>query len=347
MHTLRTSSAIQLMAFVVLLCLASSVFANGDKRAGTAAAPELLIPVDARGAALGGASIATTAGITALSWNPAGLARGSHDAALLFATMSYLADIRISYAAVSARFAGLGSVAANMKVLTANEVEITTETQPDGTGGTFAPTFVVAGLSFARQVGTRVAVGGTVNYVANRFDQVGASALAFNFGLQYADFGAIQGLDFGVSIKNLGTPMRFDGSGLRRRGQTENLRRPSSTYKIEASSADLPSTFELGFGYRYRPRPADRLQLHTMFQRNNFDLDEIKMGVEYGFGDFLTLRTGFDVAPGGRDNDLFGSSFGLGLELDVGGLEDVDVDYAFTDVKFFDSLHTVSVAVGF
>ncbi len=84
-----------------------------------------------------------------------------------------------------------------------------------------------------------------------------------------------------------------------------------------------------------------------MFQRNNFDLDEIKMGVEYGFGDFLTLRTGFDVAPGGRDNDLFGSSFGLGLELDVGGLEDVDVDYAFTDVKFFDSLHTVSVAVGF
>jgi len=94
--------------FVLALALVGlwpfQVHASGQNRAGTAAAMELLIPVGARDMALGGASVATTSGLAALHWNPAGLSRAAHSAELMVSSMSYIADIRVNYIAASAKF---------------------------------------------------------------------------------------------------------------------------------------------------------------------------------------------------------------------------------------------------
>ncbi|SVE41984.1 uncharacterized protein METZ01_LOCUS494838, partial [marine metagenome] len=96
---------------LALVCMGTvDVHAAGQNRAGTAAATELLIPVGARDMAMGGASVATTSGLAALHWNPAGLSRGGSDAELMVSTMSYLADIRVNYVAASADF-GVGTLA--------------------------------------------------------------------------------------------------------------------------------------------------------------------------------------------------------------------------------------------
>ena len=331
-----------------LLWSAAPGMAAGRNRAGTAAAPELLIPVGARDLALGGAAIATTAGLEALHWNPAGLARARTDANLLFSTMSYIADIRVNYAAVSGRFPDLGCLALSLKSLDIGAIPITTEAQPDGTGGTFSPTYFILGATYARHLTDRIALGATGHYISNRLDRASATGWSFSAGLQYLDLGNIRNLDLGVALKHIGSRLQFDGPGLLRQGQLEEVRRSPTFYKIETSSADLPSTFEIGLGYRAPMAGPGRLNLTSVFQHHNYDHDQYRVGTEYLYGEFLALRGGFAYAADAADDTfLFGTSFGFGVEFDVGTIKDARLDYAYTTVDHFDGLNTFTFQIGF
>lgn len=341
-------SSIFTLAALCLGCLAGQAGADGQNRAGTASGMELLIPVGARDMALGGASIATTSGIEALHWNPAGLSRSKSNANLMFSTMSYLADIRVNYVATSARFGQLGSLALSLKTLDFGEIPVTTEAAPDGTGGTFSPTFFTLGMTYGRALTDRISVGSTLHYLVNRIERVDATARALSVGLQYANLGNVDGLDMGVAVKHIGTRMEFDGPALLRSGQIDGVRRPGSIYKVQTSSADLPSTFEIGLGYRYTPAASNQLNLSSIFQHNNFSRDQWKVGAEYRYSDFLALRGGFDYAPDAQgDEQIFGTSFGFGLNLGLGGLKDVRIDYAYTSADFFDAMNTFTFQLGF
>ena len=341
-------SSILTLAALCFSCLAGQAGAEGQNRAGTAAGMELLIPVGARDMALGGASIATTSGIEALHWNPAGLARSKSGANLMFSTMSYLADIRVNYVATSAHFGQLGNLAFSLKTMDFGDIPITTEIQPDGTGGTFSPTYFTLGLTYGRALTDRISVGSTLHYLVNRIERVDATAAAFSMGLQYANLGSIDGLDMGVVVKNIGTRMQFDGPALLRAGQLDGMRRAGAIYKVEASSADLPSTFELGLGYRYTPRSSDQVNLASIFQHNNFSRDQWKLGAEYQYNNFFALRGGFNYAPNATsDEQIFGTSFGFGLNMTLGGLKEVRVDYAYTSADFFEALNTFTFQMGF
>ena len=189
--------------------------------------------------------------------------------------MSYLADTRINYLATGASFKSFGSLAFNIKALDFGQIPVTTEANPDGTGATFSPTFFTAGLTFARELTDRIAVGFTSHYIVNRIQRVEATAASFSAGLQYANLGGVAGLDLGVALKHIGTRMQFGGSGLLRRGQLNELR--PRTFRLQcggASSADLPSTFELGLSYRYM----DALNLSSVFRHNNFAYDPVPVG---------------------------------------------------------------------
>ena len=202
---------------LVALCLVwgdGTAYADGRNRVGTAAAPELLIPVGARDIALGGASIASSTGIEALHWNPAGLARSESSASAMFSTMSYIADINVNYLALSANFAKLGQLAVSLKALDIGDIPITTVSQPDGTGGTYTPTFLTLGVSFARALTDRIFLGTTVHYISEDVGRVDATSVSFSAGLQYLDLGNVEGLDFGVAVKHIGSRMQFAGPGL-------------------------------------------------------------------------------------------------------------------------------------
>ena len=334
----------------ILLALglaAGTAWADGQDRAGTAAAPELLIPVGARDMALGGASIATSSGLEALHWNPAGLSKSASNAGIMLSTMSYVADTRINYLATGANFKSLGALAFNIKALNFGDIPVTTEANPDGTGATYSPTFLTLGLTFAKGLTDRIAVGITSHYVVNRIQRVEATAASFSAGLQYANLGGIAGLDLGVALKHIGTRMQFGGSGLLRRGQIDGARRGPADYNVQASSADLPSTFELGLGYRYALAGQSEVNLSSVFRHNNFAYDQYRVGAEYLLGGFFALRAGFDYAPNSSDDYIYGTSFGFGLNLDAGTLKDLRVDYAYTTVEYFNVLNTFTFQFGF
>jgi len=128
------------------------------------------------------------------------------------------------------------------------DIPITTEDQPDGTGGQFSPTFFTLGVHYSGAMTDRIAIGATTHYIVNRIERVDATALSFSAGLQYANLGGIDGLDLGVALKHIGQRLQYDGSALLNRGDLNDLRREPSDYKVAASSSDLPSLFEIGIG---------------------------------------------------------------------------------------------------
>jgi hypothetical protein len=344
----RVFDARILMLLLVLgIVFAPSGYAGRGDKAGTSAAPELLIPVGARDFAVGGASLAMTSGVEAIYWNPAGLSRMNSSSEAMFSHMNYIADIGVEYVALGTSFEGFGAIGLSLKALSMGEINVTTEDNPDGTGETFSPTYVTVGLTYSRLLTDRISVGLTTNLISETIDRVSATGVAFNIGLQYSSFANVSGLSIGVAVKNIGPAMTFDGSGLLRQATPGGVSRPSSPVKIQAATDELPSTIELGVGYSVRPQEDHALNFSGLFINNNFSDDEYKLGAEYGFNNQFFLRGGYTFSQESIDNSyIYGFSAGAGFNANFTGLN-VTLDYAFRDVEFFQSNHVFSLRLGF
>lgn len=336
-----------LLVFGLLVAFVTTSFAGRGDKSGTSAAPELLIPVGARDIALAGSSLAWTTGIDAIYWNPAGLSRTDHGAEAVFSNMSYIADISVQYVGIATTFEGFGTLGLTLKSISIGDMEITTEDVPDGTGQIFSPTYVTLGLTYSRLLTDRISIGLTTNFISERIDRVSATGVAFNFGVQYSGFAGVSGLNIGVAAKNIGPPMKFDGSGLLREASVTDILRPASFYKIEAQSDELPSTVELGISYGYKLEETSVFTVSSIFQNQNLSDDEYKIGLEYGYDNTLFVRGGYNFTQESRPGSyLYGATAGAGIHYAFSGL-DVTVDYAYRHVKFLEPNHMFSIKLGF
>ena len=333
------------VVFALLLML-DVAYAGGGNRIGTAGAAELLIPVGPRGIAMGEANVATSYGLEALFWNPAGVAKMNNSTQAMFSHMSYIADIGVEYGAVAANFEDFGALALSIKALSIGDIPITTTLNPDGTGATFSPTMVVAGLSYSRLLTDRISVGITGNFITETIADVSASGVAFDIGVIYDNLADLNGLSIGVVLKNIGTQMTYSGTGLLTLADVQTLNRPPQYYKVDAAPFELPSNFQLAAGYRPVLDEMNSLQFSGIYQNNNFSGDEGKLGAEYGYHDMFFLRAGYQFALQQTDNYIYGFTAGAGINYSIEGF-DIKVDYAFRDTKYFDGSHIFALTLGF
>jgi hypothetical protein len=339
---------IYIKLFVVIVLTASSIFAGGGVRNGTGAAPQLLIPVGVRGIAMGGSSLAGSAGLEALYWNPANLSiEGGTN--VLFSHMTHIADIGVTYFGVSTNIEGFGSVGLTLKSLAIGTIDVTTVENPDGTGQSFKPSFMTLGLTYSRMLSDRISVGMTVNYVTETIDLVSASTLAFNIGVTYRNLANIEGFSLAMVLKNLGPQMKYDGSGLYIAATPTSLERGETLYKREAAAYDLPSTLEIGLSYQYNINSSNSLQLDGTYENANYYADEYKLGLEYSLNNMFFVRGGYALTPelDNADYNIYGITAGLGLKYDLGGGTVMKLDYAYKQTKFFDDTHVIGVQFGF
>jgi hypothetical protein len=333
---------------ILLVMLASVMLHAGNQnRTGTGGAAQLLIPVGARGIAMGNANIASSTGVEALFWNPANVASMKSSVDVMFSHMNYIADIGVEYGAVAASVEGFGVLGFHVKSLSIGDIDVTTTEQPDGTGQKFTPQMLTAGVTFSRQLTENIAVGVTASYISETLDEVSASGVAFNVGVAYNNLANIRGLNFGIAVKNLGPQMEFAGSGLNIEAESGDLQRPPGIFKAESAAFELPSTFELGFSYTPFADDENSLLLSGLFQNQNFSADEYKLGGEYSYNDMFFVRGGYNFAPQIESEEyIYGLTAGLGIKYLTGGLE-LKIDYAYRDVDVFDSNHVFAVAIGF
>lgn len=338
---------ISLVLILLVLAAAQSVYAGGGNRNGTAGAAQLLIPVGTRGIAMGGATLTNATGPEAIYWNPANLSRSQNSTNVMLSQMNYIADIGVSYGAVSTNIEGFGALGLSVKGLSIGEINNTTVENPDGTGQTFTPQFLTLGVTYSRMLSDRIAVGLTANYISEKIDRVSATGFAFNVGISYQNLGNINGLSFAVVMKNIGPQMQYDGSGLLVQATASGLNRGQQLYTMTSAPFELPSTLELGLGYKYDINSENALALSSSFQNTNFYGDEYKVGAEYGFNNLFFVRGGYSyVSDINRSDVTFGPTAGAGINYQADGF-DFKFDYAFRQTKFFSANHVFSVAFGF
>jgi len=338
-----------------LICLVILVVFNfteaQNKRIGTAAATELLIPVGARDFAMGGATISNTSGVEAIHWNPAGLSLIKYGAEGMFSSMSYMGDIGVSYGGVGVSFGDFGVVGLTLKSLSFGDIPLTTNEDPEGLlGRMFSPTYFTLGLTYSKSLTDAIAAGITTKMISERIDRVSSSGVAFDFGVIYRNLAHISGLNMGVTVKNIGPQMTFDGTGLYRNAISSEGYRPEQRYKTQAASFELPSSIEIGLAYVSTFQEDVHYSLNGSFINNNLYLDEYKFGGEVGY--YLSSiklfgRAGLGMVPQAEeDANIFGGTFGVGIVYHAPGV-DIIVDYAYRQTDFFDGNNVLSIKLGF
>ena len=334
------------LAFLLIL-LTAVTFAGSKNRTGTGGASELTIPIGARSIALGNATVATARGIDALFFNPAGAAKDASGTNLYASHMSYIADIGVDCGAVSVPISSVGVLSLQLVGFSAGDILMTTVDLPDGFGATFKPQFFTGGLTYSTALTDRISIGATITLISETMASVSATGFALSAGAIYENLGGVNGLTFGVVLKNVGPQMKYDGPGLNVKGNVSDLGRPPYFYKIDAASFELPSSFDMGMGYKTALAEDHSLVLSTAFQNNNFSDDAYRVGAEYAFQNMVFVRGGYDYSPSQVDQreNIFGATFGLGLRANVAAV-DVSFDYAFRSARFFGGNHVFSLTVG-
>jgi hypothetical protein len=284
-HLRRAASAAALLA----LLAAAPAHAGSTDRTGTSGAVELLIPVGARGTALGGAVQSDVDGIEAMFWNPAGLASVERTQAL-FTHTSYFADMKMNYAGIGTRVGNFGTLGVAAKVLSIGDIPVTTEAAPEGTGEILHPTFAVLGATWAHQFTDRVNFGFTTNWINENIANNTAGGLAFDFGVQYAT--GWRGLRFGIAMKNIGAPMKYTGPGFEILTRDPSADPNAGTRGLSFSSQpfDLPSNFAFSSSVDLLRDPHQALLGFGAFQNNNFSGDNVRTGLEWTWHERVALR---------------------------------------------------------
>jgi hypothetical protein len=337
---------------LLLAVLSMTTLAANKNRIGTAGAQELLIPVGARGVAMGFSGSIFIKGVDAVYWNPAGLSRMGGSVEAMFSQMSYIADIGVSYGAIGVSAGDFGHLGFSIKSLSFGDIPVTTELYPDGTGATYSPTFLTMGVTYSRLLTDRISVGVTGYVVSEKIMSVSASGFCFDVGVQYQNLG-IQGLALSIGIKNIGPNMTFDGSGTYTPAvAVDDPLRGQQTFKTELAPFEMPSNLEIAIGYSPKLDDKNAVSIGGAFRNNNFLEDEYNLGAEYSFMDLLSVRGGYTFSPQtendptGENSYIYDWTAGAGVHKNLGGV-DLTFDYAYRNVKYFSGSHVLTFKVGF
>jgi len=180
----------------------SQLFGGGQNRAGTSAAPALMIPVGSQYTAMGGANVSSVMGLEAIYWNPAGLSLSKNSAEAIFSYKHYIADMNMNFVAVSGDL-GIGVFGVSFRNLNVGDINVTTMEQPDGTGEILSPTYFVLGLTYSNALTDRISIGANANLINESWGKVNASGFSVDIGVQYQNIFTIPNLSIGIAVKNL------------------------------------------------------------------------------------------------------------------------------------------------
>lgn len=337
----------KLSFLVITLVLGINLAFAGDvSRKGTNGAEQLLIPVGAKSIATGGAFLGDVNGVEAIYYNPGGLDRlGKSEA--MFSYMDYLADIKVSYFALSAHLGEVGTFALSFKTLNLGDIPITTFESPDGTGFTYSPTLITGGLTYSKQITDRVSAGATIKVIYESITDVSATGAALDFGVQYS---FPNNMRLGVSVMNIGTNMSYKGNGLQVKNDIPGNAPGAGFGVFEPSTEEfqIPSYFEISTSYKYDFNQQNYLMFAGKFTNNNFFEDVASFGLEYGFLNTFFIRGGYNYLLDSKPEDnIYGLTLGAGLSYDFQGVS-LNFDYAYREVRNFPTgaQHVFTVKLG-
>lgn len=299
----------------------------GDQRAGISTAQFLKIGVGGRAAALGESFIAISDDASALYWNPAGLAQFNKNQ-LIISHNIWVADINHDFIGVVYHLDGDNSFGASLTAVTMDDMPVTTEFAPFGTGEYFGYSDIAVSLSYARKMTEQFSFGGTVKYVEETLDKLKMRGVMIDLGTYYRT--GLGTTRFAVTVSNFGAELAPDGEVILIGNRTNS----------EWQSFAPPTIFRVGFAFE--PYESDEHRVTASIQLNhpNDNSENIVTGAEYAWQKMFFLRAGYKF-----NVDEQNYSFGLGLNVPI-SIAEFTLDYAFTNFQRLGSAHRFSIMLG-
>ncbi len=346
----------QYLIYICLVLISLSAhqqaYAGNPDRQGEAGANELLFNPWARSAGLHSMNTSSIMGVEAMRLNIAGLSRVVGTEILVANTRLYQGtDIQLNAFGFARKMGENSAFGVTLNAVDFGEIPITTTSQPEGTGGFFSPNFFNIGLGYSYVYDNKISVGILVRGISESLTNVSAFGLAIDAGVQYVT-GEDDNFRLGISLRNIGPPMKFGGEGLSfevdNPGATTEFK---ITFDARAQQFELPSVLNIGTSYDFLPTEDIKIRVLGNFTANSFSRDEIGGGVEFFFRDFVILRAGYktEVNQAVRaERDVYtGLSAGFSLYVPVKKLNErkIGIDYAYRATDPFNGTHNFSIRV--
>ena len=319
----------EVFALILLTTVASVAAAQDSASPNEGGATFLLLPVGARAAALGQAGTADYGTSESVFWNPAGLSSLDAPEFAVHYSSTFASNNTAVLADLPIRRLGVVGIAAYLVDFGSQEVV----PGPGLPTGRIAVRNVELLASYATQLTSSFGLG--INYKLIQFRQdcsgdcgtarpVVGTTHAVDVGLQYA-FGAEDAFRVGVAVKHAGFKLQLEN-----RDQAD----------------PLPTRVQLGVAYRAilaratesAPELDARLLLDIQDDWGKYDNPDARIGVEFGYGELVRLRSGYAILH----SETSGPSIGIGVRV---GRVGVDFARIFYDSSSFDEPVYISLRV--
>jgi len=335
---------------LLMLCAlgATPLWAQKVSKVGTTAAPFLKIGVGGRAIGMGEAHATLAEDITAMYWNPAGLARMAGNQ-VLFNHYDYLADLHFDYVGIAFSVPALGAIGASVSYLGSGEIERTTLTLQEGTGEMVSAGSYAVGLAFARELTDRFSFGFNAKYIHEWLWHCSANGFAVDVGCLFDT--QFHNLKLGMSISNFGTAMRMEGRDLLVQHDIDPMSEGNNSNVNAYLATDaykLPILFRVGVSMDVA-RDVLHLANHGFIVavnavHPNDNKEYLNVGAEYRFFQLLALRIGYRQLF--LEDGEGGLTGGFGVSAGVGRFRAL-LDYAAVDFGRLDYLHKLSLILAF
>jgi hypothetical protein len=349
------------------LIMAFSSFAGNKDRSGQSAAGELLINPWGLSSGLFGLNSAYVSGVEAMKCNIAGLSK-TEGSEFGLAHTRYLAGtgLGISNLGMASNLGNDLVIGVNLMSFTFGTIPITTENSPEGGIGSYRPNFINVSLGLAKKFSDNMSTGIQATYINESITNIRASAVGFDAGVQYVN-GQHNNLHIGVTLRNVGTNIRFQGDGFSYSGTSPDLTH-AITVKSQSDKFALPSQLNFGLAYDfYLKAGSDTTELedgeapskHRLtpmfsFISNAFSRDWIGVGVEYAYKEKFMGRLAYRYEgqiTSSTDNSTMytGLSGGLTFATKMNSRENakkIMIDYGFRATRISNGVHTLGIRMG-
>jgi hypothetical protein len=322
---------------IVFLIIISSNAQNPNL--GTAGAQFLKIPVGAKAAALGGSVTGFNGEALTMFWNPAGLTGVSQNSAH-FSYMRWFDMFDFNAAGFARNFGPLGVFGFGVIVFSTDEMEVTTENDPNGTGRYFDARDLALSLSYARKLTNRFSAGISAKYIYQRIWNETANGFAFDVGSQFSvDF---QNTIIAMSMSNFGPDLRLSGADLNIKYDGDAMypnRLLPATYETE--TYPLPLNFQFGVSFDLVQQRFLKIRGAVDAVHPNDNDERLQFGMEAAVFDILMLRAGLKMKHDDED-----ANFGLGFQRQLGHYL-VKLDYGYSLYSVLPDVHFISAGFDF
>ena len=338
---------------------------------GTTSAEFLLLGASARGAALGTPFAAIANDVSALYYNPAGIAL-QRTAGFSASTYDYVANTNYSWAGLSVPFSGkTRAFGIQFGTFGFGDQPVYTVEQPDGTGSVYSVSETFGGLTYAQNFSDRFSAGITAKFVSDHLGGASGQAFAVDFGTNFHSRLGGHPVQFSFTLTNLGSSLKYSGDPLFvdiPRDSTPGVPTvPTNPQPGELSTKafNLPTLFKVALAYDLVAATNTRWTLLGDFNQQISNKSSFGFATEADFrrlggsGFGAALRVSYSYQPANNmtptqlpssvadEENLQGLAFGGGLSFQTGAKFSVGLDYAYRYLGTLGPTNFFTFSVGF